>query len=353
MKAVRNYGPGDFRLEDIPIPQIDEDEILAKTEACGICAGDVKTYQGAPYLWDIEPPWIKTPVIPGHEFYGKIVEIGKKAHDRYGLKVGDYAVPEHIVPCGKCRFCKTGHYTACNVHHIFGYQGGIDDGGFAEYIKYPKQAIVHRVPDNFSQEQGVMIEPLACAIHAVQRGKIELRDTLVIAGMGPLGLCMLQVAKLKNPSLLIALDVETNRLNLAKSLGANVVINPQQEDAVKIVKDLTDNYGCDVYIEVTGHPSGVTQGLEMIRRQGRFVEFSVHSEKTCVDWSEIGDRKEIDIYGAHLGPYSYPLAIKYVEEGKVKVKSIVTHKFLLDEFQKALIFAAQKKENAIKVALVP
>jgi len=353
MKAILNYGPHDFRLEDIPIPKAGSVDIVVKTKACGICAGDIKTYQGAPYIWDITPPWVKTPVIPGHEFFGEIVEIGSKAQEKYGLKIGDYAIAEHIVPCGECIFCKRGHYNACNVHNVFGWQGGIDDGGFAEYIKYPEKSIVHKVPKNFTLESGVMIEPLACAIHAVQRAKIELEDRVVIAGMGSLGLCMLQVARLKNPELLIALDKEKSRLNLAKKTGADIVIDVERENAVDKVKELTNGYGCDVYIEATADPRGVTQGLEMIRRQGRFVEFSVFSKPTSADWSVIGDRKELTIYGAHLAPYTYPLAIRYIMEKKVKVDEIVTHKFPLGEFKKALDFAAQKREGAIKVALVP
>src|SRR5690606_6042630 len=119
------------------------------------------------------------------------------------------------------------------------------------------------------------IEPLACSIHAVQRGNIEFEHVVVIAGAGPLGLGMVAAARLKNPHLLIALDLNDHRLEVAKACGADLVMNPRRQDVVAAVRDLTDGYGCDVYIEATGHADAVRQGLEMICKAGTFVEFSV------------------------------------------------------------------------------
>lgn len=138
---------------------------------------------------------------------------------------------------------------------------------------------------------------------------------------------------------------------LAKAFGADVVINPLKEDADKIVKSLTGGYGCDVYIEATGAPIGVTQGLQMIRKLGRFVEFSVFGQETTVDWSIIGDRKELDIRGAHLAPYSYEIATDLFERGLVTSKGIVTHSYSLDDWEKA--FELADSTNSIKVILVP
>lgn len=222
----------------------------------------------------------------------------------------------------------------------------------AQYMKYTSNARVHKIPKSLSIEAASMIEPLACAIHTVQRGKIELDDTVVIAGAGPIGLFMVQVARLKTPKKLIVLDMKNNRLQLAKKYGADIVINPSEEDAIAKVLELTGGYGCDVYIETSGHPSSVTQGLKMIRKLGRFVEFSVFGEPTTADWSVIGDRKELEVLGAHISPYTYPIAIDLLERGLVDAQNIVTHAYPLEQFEEAFQVSA-KGEESIKVILKP
>ncbi|ODN71264.1 zinc-binding dehydrogenase [Methylobrevis pamukkalensis] len=141
------------------------------------------------------------------------------------------------------------------------------------------------------------------------------------------------------------------RLELARGYGADVTINAATEDAVAIVRDMTGGYGCDVYIENTGHPSGVTQGLQMIRKLGRFVEFSVFGSETTADWSIIGDRKELDIRGAHLGPYCYPIAIDLLTRGLATSNGIVTHGYALEEWETAL--AVANSLDSVKVLMRP
>jgi threonine dehydrogenase-like Zn-dependent dehydrogenase len=200
--------------------------------------------------------------------------------------------------------------------------------------------------------QAVYIEPLACSIHAVQRGNIELGDTVVIAGCGPLGLGMVAAARLKNPACLIALDLQPFRLEKARKCGADVVMNPHEIDVVSEILKLTDGYGCDVYIEATGHTEGVTQGLRMIRRLGTFVQFSVFNEATSVDWTIIGDTKELNIHGSHLGPYCYPLAMDMMAKGQVPADEIVSHEFGLEQFSEAFQLVLEPKDS-IKVMLKP
>ena len=132
--------------------------------------------------------------------------------------------------------------------------------------------------------------------------------------------------------LLIALDLKPKRLELALQLGADLAINVAEEDAVAKVMELSDGYGLDVYIEATGAGPAVPQGLQMLRKLGTFVEFSVHAGPVAVDWSVIGDVKELNIHGAHLGPYSYPLAIQYLRDGTIDGASLVTHRYPLEQF---------------------
>ena len=143
-----------------------------------------------------------------------------------------------------------------------------------------------------------------------------------------------------------------NRLEVAKKLGADIGINPSETDAVQAVLDLTEGYGCDVYIEATGHPKAVEQGLHMIRKAGTFVEFSVMREPVTVDWTIIGDTKELNIHGSHLGPYAYPLAIDYIHRGLIDVSLMVTHQLPLEEYL-AGFEMVQEGSDSIKVQLVP
>lgn len=355
MKAVVCYGPGDYRLQDdVAKPEIGPGEILVKVKSCGICAGDVKAHGGADMFWgggDACASWVKPPVVPGHEYWGVVEALGEGAAEIHGVEIGDWVVSEQIVPCGKCRFCRSGKYWMCEIHNIRGFQKDVAEGGMAEYMKFFSHDYVYKIPKDMSFEDAALIEPMACAIHTVRRGDIDWADVVVLAGAGPLGLCMAQVIPLKTPKKFIVIDMDDDRLALAKGFGADLVLNPAKDDVQKIVKDLTDGYGCDVYIEATGNPKSVVQGLEMIRKLGRFIEFSVFSHETTVDWSVIGDRKELDIRGAHLGPYAYDVAIDMFSRGLVTSKGIVTHQYPLDEFEQAFEMAG--KLESIKVLLNP
>jgi len=352
MQSVRVYGPNDYRLEQIPVPTIGPGEVLVKVLASGVCASDVKTHDGY-RVWGSEEidPYIETPVTPGHEFVGEVVALGEGAGEKYGLEIGDHAVSEQIVPCGECRYCRHGQYWMCQPHDIYGFKKGRAEGSWAEYMRFPAKARNYKVPKEIPAAQAALIEPMACAIHAVQRGDIQLGDVVAIAGMGPIGLGMLQTAKLKGPSCLIALDLKPHRLELAKKLGADVAINVAEGDAIQRVLDLTEGYGCDVYIEATGAGPAVAQGLQMVRKLGTFVEFSVHAGPVAIDWSIIGDVKELDIHGAHLSAYTYPLAIEYLRTGVIDGASLVSHQLPLAQYDEA-IEIAHRGDASIKVVLV-
>jgi threonine dehydrogenase-like Zn-dependent dehydrogenase len=354
MPAVMCYGPHDYRLEQAPVPTIGPGEVLVRVLGAGICAGDSKCFNGAPLFWGDQQRagYCQPPVIPGHEFVGQVVALGPGAAEKYGLALGDLAISEQIVPCWECRFCKRGQYWMCDrKHDVYGFRQRTH-GAMAGYMKFPADAINHKVPKALTPRQAVYIEPLACAIHAVQRAGIELGDTVVISGCGPLGLGMVAAARLKNPGCLIALDIRPRRLEVASQCGADLTLNPSQTDVVDEVRRLTDGYGCDVYIEASGHAASVAQGLHMIRRLGTFVEFSVFAEPVTVDWTIIGDTKELDIRGAHLGPYCYPLAIDMLVKGQVPAEQIVTHQLPLAQFEPAFALVGQAKDS-IKVMLVP
>jgi threonine dehydrogenase-like Zn-dependent dehydrogenase len=350
MRAVVNHGPRDYRLERVKTPKAAPEEVVIRVDGSGICGSDGKCYTGGEMFWGANP-WVKAPVIPGHEFFGTVVELGEGACEKYGLALGDKAIAEQIYPCNQCRYCRRGQYWMCEVHDIYGFQKQVADGAWADYMRFGPNSLVHKVPQDMPLEAGILIEPLACAIHAVERGNIQLGDTVVLAGAGTLGLLMLQVIKLKNPGKIIVQDAKKERLELARSLGADVTIDITEEDPVGVIKDHTEGYGCDVYIEATGYPSAVVQGLNAIRKLGTLVVFGVFGNEVSVDWSIIGDRKELDIHGAHLGPYRYPLAIDYLYNGTVQAAPIVTHRLPLEKYQKGLDLLLAGE--GVKVMLTP
>ncbi|WP_010531837.1 erythritol/L-threitol dehydrogenase [Lentibacillus jeotgali] len=351
MKAVVAYGPQDYRYEEVKTPKLENDkEILVKVEACGICAGDIKAYDGAPSFWGDEqqPAYIKAPMIPGHEFIARIVQKGDAVTD---FEIGNRVISEQIVPCWDCRFCNRGQYWMCEKHDLYGFQNNVN-GGMAEYMKFTKEAINYKVPEDLPIEKAILIEPYACSLHAVQRAQVQIGDVVVLSGAGTLGLGMLGAIKKSGASKVVVLDLKEDRLELAKQFGADIVLNPSEVDVVKEIKDMTEGYGCDTYIEATGHPKSVEQGLHAIRKLGRFVEFSVFGEPVSVDWSIISDRKELDLLGSHLGPYCYPLVIEGISNGDLPTENVVTHTLKMEDFEKG--FDLMKKgEKSLKIVLEP
>lgn len=341
MKALVAYSKTDYRFEaNYPTPVCGDDDIIIKTEACGICAGDLKCMHGASMFWgdETQPSWVEPPFIPGHEFLGEIVEIGKNIKN---YKIGDRVAPDQIVPCGECKFCKDGHYWMCQKHHIFGFFDS-ENGGMAEYVKLPKGSVVHKIPKHIPMEKAVLVEPYACSKHCVDRAQIQCEDVVVLSGAGTLGLGMVTYAKQRNPKLLIVLDLKDERLELAKKMGADIVFNPSKINVVEEVMKLTNYYGCDIYIEATGAPASVVQGMQMIRKLGRFVEFSVFGKETILDWSIIGDRKELDVLGAHLSPYCFPYVIEKIGDGTLKTDGVVSSIFKIEDWEKAFDYATGK-----------
>ena len=260
MQAVVTHGPRDYRIEEVPVPRPGPGELLIEVGAVGICASDMKCWLGGALFWGEsgKPGYVEGPCIAGHEYAGRVAALGDGAGERHGVALGDRVVAEQIVPCGACRFCRTDRYWMCQRHHIFGFKRQTN-GGMAKYNLYPATALVHHIPDTLSDGEAAYIEPAACAWHAVDRGEIKPGDTVVIAGVGNIGLCMLQIAKLSQPGHLVALDTKSYRLELARSYGADVAIDVTREDAVQAVRDLTDGYGCDVFIEASGNPAAVNQ----------------------------------------------------------------------------------------------
>lgn len=350
MKALVSYAPFDNRYEDYPIPEITQGEILIKVTGCGICAGDIKSYHGGIRIWGTtkENRYIEAPCIGGHEFVGEIVEM---ASDVTNFQIGDRVVAEQILPCNECEFCRQGKYWMCSRSAVFGFKQ-YANGGFAEYVKLDKNCIVHKVPVEFTTEQAVMIEPVACGMHAIEKAGIHHSDVVVIAGLGAIGCSMINLASLALPQMVIGIDVKPNRLEMGKVFGADIVLNPMECDVAAEIKRLTHGLGCDVYIEASGSSQSVSQGLEALKNLGRYVQMGVFADEVKADWNTIGDGKELQIIGSHLSAKTYWSVINGMRLGLIKTEGLISHSFLLAEWETAFETAGNAPD-AMKVMLKP
>jgi threonine dehydrogenase-like Zn-dependent dehydrogenase len=352
MQAIVAHGPHDYRLEEMPVPVPGPGEVVIEVGACGICASDVKAYRGAPIYWGTETTkgFIEGPVIAGHEYAGRVVALGPGAAERHKVAVGDHIVAEQLIPCYECRFCRRGQYHMCVPHTIFGFKRWAH-GGMAKFNLFPAASIVHPVPELLTAAEAAYIEPAACAWHAVERGNIQPGDVVVIGGAGNIGLCMVQIAKLYDPAAVVALATKDYRLDVARRVGADVTINVTQEDPVKRMLDLTEGYGCDVYVETSGQASGVLQALAMTRKLGTIVEFSVFKEPVLADWNVIGEQKELTIHGAHASPNVYEPVIDAMANRLIDVRPLLADAYPLSRFDDAI--AAAMSGDVLKTLVIP
>lgn len=350
MKALVAYGPYDYRYQDMPVPEVGEGEVLMKIQGCGICAGDIKSYHGGIRIWGTSPEsrYIDAPSIGGHEFVGEVVEVGAGVS---GCAAGDRVVAEQIVPCGKCEFCQSGKYWMCQESAVFGFKEHAQ-GGFAEYVKIPANGILHKVPEKFTLDEAVMIEPIACGMHALELAEVQSDDVVVIAGMGAIGLAIANMTALKLPKKVIAIDVKAHRLEQSLKFGADVALNPMDCDIIAEILELTGGKGCDVYIEASGSPRSVKQGLDALTNLGRYVQMGVFAEEVTADWNVIGDGKELSIRGSHLSALTYPAVIKGIESGLIKTEGLISHHFPLEQWKDAFE-TAENDGDAMKIMLIP
>ncbi len=340
MKAVIAYKANDFRYEEVNIPKPNAGDVLVKVEATGICASDRSIYKGG-------DPWggIHQPHTPGHEFVGRVVELDPIAKEKTGLNIGDRVTAEIIAPCRECFYCAKGLYHLC-VNPI-SWVGG----SWAEYMLFPSGSIIHKVPESLSKEAGAIIEPLSCSCHAVNRADIQSYDSLTIAGLGAIGMGALQIAKLRNPRLLIGLDIDENIRQIAKDLGADYVFDPRDPDLLEKIKEITHGLGTDKYIESSGSPASLRTAFQVIRKRGRIVVYGVYREDAKLDFNQVGEFKEFEILGGHLSPWSYESVIKNLECGKINASVMVTHVFPLSHYLDAI--NVKGKETSIKTVMIP
>jgi L-iditol 2-dehydrogenase len=341
MKAAILYKPKEIKIEEREIPIPGSEEVLIQVMVTGICRSDVHFYQQG----KIGDSVVRNSVILGHECSGVVVDKGQKVKK---FKKGDRVVIEPGFPCKNCEFCKSGQYNLCRNMKFLGTPPV--DGTFREYIAAPEDC-VFKIPENVSFEEAALAEPSAVAIQAVKRGKIGLGEAVAIIGAGPIGLLTLQVARSAGASKVYITDLEEFRLEKAKVLGADKVINAKGEGDVREIMKLTHNQGVDIALEAVGSSITINKAIQVVRPGGRVVVIGTGVESQLkINIYEISS-KELDFLGVWRYVRAFPTALALITKGAIKTEDIITHRFPLEEIEKAMSLIDQKRK-AIKVIII-
>jgi L-iditol 2-dehydrogenase len=339
MLAAFYYNNHDVRIQEIPVPDIGEDEVLLKVMASGICGSDVIEWYRVP----------KAPRVLGHEATGVISKVGGKVKS---IKVGDRVFVSHHVPCNQCRHCQRGHHTACHTLHTTNYY----PGGFAQYIRVPKINVdfgIYKLPDDMSFEEGTFIEPLACVSRGQRLSNLQKDDTLLVIGSGISGILHVQLAKFNGVKNIVVADINPYRLELAKKFGAHHALDAKANLPEKL-KEVNEGRLADQVIVCTGATSAALTALDCVESGGTILFFAVPdpSVKLPVPINDFW-RNEITMrtsYGA--APVDLEDSLKVLATGRLNIKDMITHRLSLREAQEGFRLMAEAGQS-LKVILEP
>jgi len=339
MKVAMYYNNSDIRIEEMPIPKIDDNEILVKVQVCGICGSDVMEW------YRIK----KAPKVLGHEMAGDIVKIGKNVKK---LKIGDKIFVSHHVPCDSCSFCKNDKHTLCKTLHSTNFY----PGGFAEYLKVPEINIeqgVFIIPKEISYEEGAFIEPLACVVRGLRIADMKPKQTVLVLGSGVAGLLNIKLAKAMGASRILATDIDEYRLSSAKKMGADFVINAKY-DVPEEIKKHNNGKLADLVILCAGVKSAAIQAMTSVEKGGTILLFAPTEPGVEVPFPMFDLwNKQVKIVSTYAGaPRDLEEAIELIKSKKVKVTDMITHRFPLSKAEDAFKLAAKAKDS-IKIIIKP
>jgi L-iditol 2-dehydrogenase len=313
MKAAICKKPFEISIEEVPTPVPGPDELLIQVKASAICGSDIKAYEG-------KHPLIHLPLILGHEFSGIIVKKGKEVN---GFKEGDRVVVEPSFVCGKCFFCQRMEYYLCENLKQLGHQL---QGSFAEYT-LSKAKFTYQLPNTIAFEKAALIQPLAISIHAADRAGIRNGQNVIILGMGPIGLLLLQLVKKRGGRVLVS-DLVDFKLDKATSLGADRIYHGFDPKINEKVRDWTQGRGADIVIEAAGTSTTIHQSFSLIRRGGTILLLGITGhEKEEVPLERV-TLDELNVLGTvRYGMGDFPRAIEMIHQQRVDLDSIITRRF--------------------------
>jgi L-iditol 2-dehydrogenase len=349
MKAAVYYGPGDLRIEESPLPEIGPGDILLKVGACAICGTDMRIFRHG-------HRGVKIPQIVGHEIAGTVAEIGK---DVKGYAVGDKVAVDPIVSCGECFYCRRGLTNLCLTfkenYEAFGYYY---PGGFAEYMRIPEKAIrrgnLILIKDDLALEEAAIAEPMACALNGQMLSQVGVGDHVLIIGAGPIGCMHISLAKTLGATKVIISEFQEGRLNLARQFGADIYVNPMQEDLKEVLMKVTNGIGPSVIIISAPARKAQEMALDLAANQARINFFGgLPKDDHLVNLdSNVIHYKELFIHGTS-GTTSNHIhkCIELMAGKRVNASQIISKVISLEELPAMLVEA--EKGNYLKIIVKP
>lgn len=347
MRAAVYRGPSNISVEQVPIPEILDGEILLRVHACGICGTDLKKIE-----YGLVPP----PRIFGHEMAGVVARVGSRVTK---FRVGDRVTAHHHIPCGKCFYCEKKLFSQCEFYRRTGTTAGFEPagGGFAEYVRVMDWIVEDgtvRIPEHVSFEEASFLEPLNTCLKALDTAELVPGEVVVVYGQGPVGLMMMQAATVAGGRV-VGLDFLEARLAIARELGAAAALNPNKDDISAEVARMTDGRGADLAIVAAANPRAIEDAQRIVRRGGRVLLFAqtVPGEKIPVDASCICmEEKRL------IGSYSASVELQektadWIFSGKVNVARLISHRFTLERLQEGIHLASHPSDHSLKVVIQP
>lgn len=339
MRAAVYYSQQDIRIEEIPQPRIRQDEILVNMKACGVCGSDLMD-------WYLEK---RAPLVLGHEPAGVVAKKGKNVSQ---FDVGDRVFVHHHVACMTCHYCLKGDYTLCKQFH----ETNITPGGFAEYFKVPAANLkldTLKIPGKMSFEQATLIEPVGCCVRAHKKCGTKVGDSVLIIGSGPTGLIHTSLAGIYGASPVIVSDLIDFRLSLAKKFGAHVVVNPEKENMLDVVKSETEGRGVDIAIVTAPNLAAYKAGIGACRKGGKLCVFAPTNPQ---DYLQMYPKElffsELQIIPSYSTSHvETRAALELMQSGRIRLGDLITHRFRLQETTEAFQ-TALAGERSLKVMVL-
>jgi len=315
-------------LRERPVPACGPSDVLIRVRHAGVCGTDLHIWE-----WD---SWasarLKPPVVIGHEFAGEIVQLGQVAEQEGLFAVGDIVTAEGHIVCGHCLQCRLGAAHLCQRTRIIGVDR---DGAFADFISMPASNVMKL--DGIPTEIGAIMDPIGNAVHTVLESTVP-GSTVLVLGCGPIGCFAVGIARAAGASLVIASDFNARRLELARAMGAHVILNPGHDDVLARVRELTGGDGVDLVCEMSGHPSGHAQAFAAARLGGRVNLLGTPSRTTEVDFARDVIFKGLTLYGV-TGRKMYQTwheMRRFLRAGQLDPRPVITHRFPLERIEEAI-----------------
>lgn len=317
MKAAVYHGVHDLRVEEVPVRELADNEVLIQVKYCGVCGTDMHIYNGDGGSFEVNPP-----LIPGHEFSGVVAKIGDKVT---AVKVGDRVSGDPNDMCGECYFCKNAmqHFCTNNIG-----VGTTVDGGFAEYV-IMREKQVYKFSEDLSFIEAAMAEPISCCLHGIDLCNIRAGSTVLVMGGGPIGMIMLQLAKNAGAARLIMSEPVAEKREQAMKLGATKTVNPIEEDVEAVLKDYCENV--DVVIECVGNIHTQEDAIRFAGKGATVMYFGLASPNEALPLKpDDVFKKELTITSSFINPYTFERALRVLESKTIELESLIANVIPLD-----------------------